>query len=378
MKYREPTPSGFSGGPMYYIEKGLGQKWLGILFAIFTLIASFGIGNTIQSNSAAGEFVSTFPEIPRLVPAIFITLLTGFVIIGGIKRIGKVTSFIVPFMALFYITGCGIIILLNMELVPNVFELIFKYAFEPLPIVTGAGIGFLQTSIMVGVQRGLFSNEAGLGSAPIADASAKTNYPAKQGLVSMLGPFIDTIIICTLTSLAILTSLESRGVEIIQKAVSSKPTELFSKISLDYKLLANGDHSIWSVIVNELGKDAAYLKDVLVSVIFQSYLNEPGSYIITTGLLFFSISTIIGWSYYSDRALVYLGLSKYRTAYKILWVSLTFWGGYGADIRFIWTFSDVANVLMAFPNLLALLILSPIVVKTTKEFCEKFPIRKNG
>ena len=371
VKYREPTSNGFSGGPMYYIEKGLGLKWLGIFFAISTLVASIGIGNTIQSNAAAGEFVSKFPNIPRVIPSLFIALITGFVIIGGIKRIGKVTSFVVPFMAIFYMIGCGIIICLNLELVPSVFGMIFKYAFEPIPAITGTGIGFLQTSVMVGVQRGLFSNEAGLGSAPIADASAKTNYPVKQGLVSMLGPCIDTLMICTLTSLAILIGLESKGIEIIQKAISSK-ADLISKLTLPSQQLLGGGYSVWSMIVNDLGENAAYLKDVLVSSIFSAYLGQAGNYIITIGLLFFSVSTIIGWFYYSDRALVYLGLSKYSILYKLFWVSLTFWGAYGADIRFIWTFSEIANGLMVFPNLLALLLLSSNVRKTTKEFFEKF------
>ena len=372
VKYRESTESGFSGGPMYYIEKGLGLKWLGYFFAFSALIASVGIGNTIQANAAAGEFSSQFPSIPRIFPAFFIALITGLVVIGGIKRIGRVTGIIVPFMALFYMLGCGLIIFLNIGSVPYAFSLIFKYAFEPIPAITGIGIGFLQTSITVGVQRGLFSNEAGLGSAPIADASAKTNYPVKQGLVSMLGPFIDTLIICTLTSLVILIGLENKGVEVIGKAISAKSVELSSKLTFQPQVLTKEHYSIWSMIVNNLGANASYLKDVLVSSIFRVYLSQTGSLIITIGLLFFSISTIIGWFYYSDRALVYLGFSRYSMLHKIFWIFFTFWGAYGADIRFIWTFSEIANGLMAFPNLLALLFLSPVVKTATRTFFDKF------
>ena len=374
-KYRESTPFGFSGGPMYYIEKGLKLKWLAIFFAIATLIAGLGIGNMAQANSAVGELYSSDWQVPRELSAVLISIVTGLVILGGIRRIGRVTSILVPFMGIFYFMASLYIIIQNYESITNIFSIIFKFAFEPLPALTGSAVGFWQASIMVGIRRGLFSNEAGLGSAPMAAASARTTHPSKQGLVSMIGPFLDTIIICTLTAFVILIGIEEHANSILSKAVASKlpVTENMQSLFSNTTTNALGDSSlVWSQIINHWGTQAERIQDVLVSSVFFHYLGSFGKNIVTWGILLFSISTIIGWFHYTDRALVYLGLQKYSFHYRIIWVSLTFFGGYTSNIHLIWVFSDIANGLMALPNLFALLLLSPIVVKETKKFLSQY------
>ena len=372
ISYRESTPTGFAGGPMYYIEKGLKWRWMGIFFAVAVLFASLGIGNMVQANAAAGELYASDMNVPRGVTALIISLITGLVVIGGIKRIGRVASFLVPFMAISYFIGCFYILATNAEMVPKAFGIIFKYAFDPLPVVVGTAGGFLLICIRTGVQRGLFSNEAGLGSAPMADASARVDYAVKQGMVSMLGPFIDTIIICTLTGLTIIIGLESNGLEILYKSASSKPAHVMEKF-IQLRQNIGVETNIWTAIVNHLGSDASYLKDVLTSFVFQNFLGTTGGQIVKYSIFFFAVTTIIGWFHYSDRAILYLWGGKYSSIYKVLWVSLTFWGAYTDDIVLIWKFSDIFNGLMAIPNLVALLLLSPQVVEYTKDFFQKFP-----
>ncbi|MDP5275301.1 alanine/glycine:cation symporter family protein [Chengkuizengella axinellae] len=319
VKYRVKDANGeMSGGPMYYLEKGLKQKWLAILFALFGAIAAFGIGNLVQSNSVAEAMESTF-SVPTYATGIILALLTAIVIIGGIKIIGKVTSFFVPIMALFYVTAGLIILILNAELVPNAIALIFTDAFTGQAVAGGA-IGAV---IRWGVARGVFSNEAGLGSAPIAAAAAKTDYPGRQALVSMTQVFIDTIIICSITGITLVMGGLYQG-EVKGAALTSKTFEMF--------------------------------------------LPSAGSYIVTIGLVFFAFSTIIGWSYYGEKCFTYLFKNPaVKYLYRALFAVSVFFGSLWS-LNTVWGIADIMNGLMAIPNLIGLLGLSGVVVYETKKF----------
>ncbi|MFS1514448.1 alanine/glycine:cation symporter family protein [Chengkuizengella sp. SCS-71B] len=321
VKYRVKNADGeMSGGPMYYLEKGLKQKWLAILFALFGAVAAFGIGNMVQSNSVAGALESTF-SIPPLATGPILAVLTGLVIIGGIKIIGRVTAFFVPIMALFYVGAGLIILILNAELVPNAIALIFTDAFTGQAVAGGA----LGAVIRWGVARGVFSNEAGLGSAPIAAAAAKTDYPGRQALVSMTQVFIDTIIICSITGIA----------------------------------LVMGDLYKGDLEGSELTTNT-----------FELFLGSSGSTIVAIGLVFFAFSTIIGWSYYGEKCFTYLikhPAMKYL--YRTLFVVSAFFGAV-LTLETVWGIADIMNGLMAIPNLIGLLGLSGVVVYETKKFLE--------
>lgn len=326
VKYRTVDEKGeIAGGPMYYIERGLGWKWLAVLFALFGSIAAFGIGNMVQSNSVAEAVQTTF-NIPTWVTGLVLVVLTASVILGGIKSIGKFTSYLIPFMALFYVIGGLVIIFINYEAIPYAFRAIFTQAF------TGDAAlgGVIGTAVRYGVARGVFSNEAGLGSAPIAAAAAKTDYPCRQALVSMTQTFIDTIIVCSITALTILTSgaLE---------------------------------------LTNEAGErlNAA----PLTTAAFNEGLPGIGGYIVAIGIILFAYSTILGWSYYGEKCLAYLlgtGAVKY---YRIIFVFLVFFGAV-AKIDFVWNFADAMNGLMAIPNLIGLIGLSSVIVSETNYFME--------
>ena len=314
-------------GPMYYLEKGLGQKWLGILFALFATIASFGIGNMVQANSVAEPVLSSF-GVPKLITGLVIGVLVFLVIVGGIRRIGQVASRLVPFMCLFYVLGALWVILTNYSGIPDAFKMIFHDAFTGSAATggfTGAGIAYV---IQSGVSRGLFSNEAGLGSAPIAHGAAQTKEPVREGLVAMLGPFIDTIVICTMTALVILT------------------TDSFT-------------------LTDEAGK--ALTGAVLTAKAFNIGLPGPGDYIVSLGLIIFAFSTAISWSYYGDRCVDYLFGEKMVMPYRVLYCLLL---PVGASLKLskIWTLSDIFNALMAWPNLVGLIFLSPVVIKMTKDY----------
>ncbi|MRX73362.1 amino acid carrier protein [Bacillus lacus] len=318
VKYRVVDKNGeMSGGPMYYLERGLGQKWLGVLFAFFGAIAAFGIGNLVQSNSVADVMSSAF-SIPNWVTGLIITICVALVILGGIKSIGKVTSYFVPVMALFYTIAGLIVMILNADLVPGAVALIFSDAFTG-EAVAGGAIG---TVIRWGVARGVFSNEAGLGSAPIAAAAAKTDYPGRQALVSMTQVFIDTIIICSIT-----------GITLVMGG------------------LYTGDQ-----------KGAE-----LTSATFAKFLGTPGSTIVAIGLLFFAFSTIIGWSYYGEKCFSYLFSQKVVKYYRIVFVLAVFVGAI-STLEAVWGIADIMNGLMAFPNLIGLLGLSGVVIAETKRF----------
>jgi AGCS family alanine or glycine:cation symporter len=314
-----------SAGPMYYLEKGLGQKWLGMLFALFAAIASFGIGNMVQANSVA-EPVQTYFHIPKLMTGLIIGGLVYAVIVGGIKRIGHVASALVPFMTVSYVLGSLWVIFANLKAVPAAFDLILHDAFSGTAAAGGFAGAVVWQAIRFGVARGVFSNEAGLGSAPIAHGAAQTEEPVREGLVAMLGPFIDTIVICSMTGLVIILT---------------------------------GAY--------ESGETGA----VLTANAFDSALPGIGGYIVAFGIIFFAFSTAISWSYYGDRAVEYLfGKQmgpKMVTPYRVVFCLLLPIGAY-MKLTFVWTLSDITNALMAWPNLIALVGLSPMIVRLTREY----------
>jgi AGCS family alanine or glycine:cation symporter len=323
VKYRVVDENGeMAGGPMYYLERGLGQKWLGVLFALFGSIAAFGIGNTVQANAVAGNLKETF-NIDPLTTGIALALLTGVVILGGIKNIGRVSAVMVPVMAIVYVAGCLVILFRFADEVPAVLWLVCHDAFTG----TAATGGFLGAAVMIaiqkGVSRGVFSNESGMGSAPIAAAAAKTNEPCEQALVSMTGTFIDTIIVCTMTGLVlIVTGAWHSGAEV----------SVLTKSAFDIGLPGN-----W------------------------------GGYIVTFGIVFFAYSTIIGWAYYGEKCLEYLLGVKALLPYRILYSALVMVGAV-IKLDLVWNFADVMNGLMAVPNLIGLLGLSGVVVAETNRF----------
>ncbi|MFD2830425.1 alanine/glycine:cation symporter family protein [Corticicoccus populi] len=322
VKYRTVNHKGeISGGPMYYIEKGLGWKWLAVLFALFGFLASFGIGNMTQSNTVAGSLQATF-NINPWITGFVLMVLTALVLLGGIRGIGMINAVFVPFMALFYLSGGFIIILLNITEVPAAFAVIFEAAFNP----QAAGAGAIGIAIRYGIARGVFSNEAGLGSAPIAAAAAKTDYPGRQALVSMTGTFLDTMIVCTITGLVIVMS---------------------------------GLHL-------QLGADAA---PVLTGDAFESFLPGFGNYIVVFGIIFFAYSTIIGWSYYGEKCFGYIFGDRNTIYYKIVFCIVVMIGA-GQTVQLVWDIADIFNALMAIPNLIALCLLSGVIVSETNRFRE--------
>ncbi|WP_118795467.1 alanine/glycine:cation symporter family protein [Haemophilus haemolyticus] len=331
VKYRVRDKNGFmAGGPMYYIERGLGIKWLAKLFALFgVMVAFFGIGTFPQVNAITHAMQDTF-NIPVLVTAIIVTLLVGLIILGGVKRIATASSVIVPFMAILYVTTSLVIILLNIEKVPDAISLIIYSAFDPQAALGGA-VGFtVMKAIQSGVARGIFSNESGLGSAPIAAAAAQTREPVRQGLISMTGTFLDTIIVCTMT-----------GIVLVLTGAWNNP-ELAGATVTNY----------------------AFAQGLGTSI---------GATIVTVGLLFFAFTTILGWCYYGERCFVYLvgirGIKLYRLAYIVL-VGL----GSFLHLNLIWIIADIVNGLMAFPNLIALIGLRKVVIEETKDYFQRLKI----
>jgi AGCS family alanine or glycine:cation symporter len=322
VKYREKDKNGqMAGGPMYYLEKGLKMKWLGVTFAVLAAIAAFGIGNTVQSNSVAAVIESNWGINPWIT-GILLAIFTGLVLLGGIRSIGRAVAFIVPLMALFYV-GAGLILILgNVALVPSAVALIFSDAFTGQAVAGGA-IGVV---IQYGVARGVFSNEAGLGSAPIAAAAAKTDYPGRQALVSMTQVFIDTIIICSITGIALVMGNLYTG-----------------------------------------GETGA----ALTSATFEYFLGPAGAVVVAVGLVFFAYSTILGWSYYGEKCFYYLFKSQTSIiVYRVLFV-LAVAVGAGASLDVVWGVADIMNGLMAIPNLIGLLGLSGVVVAETHRFLKQ-------
>jgi AGCS family alanine or glycine:cation symporter len=324
IKYREKTEDGrYVGGPMYYITKGLKWKWLAVIFAVFGALAAFGIGNMVQSNSVAASLQESF-SIPPLVTGIVLAVLAAMVILGGIKRIGAVTEKLVPFMAAIYILGALFIIIVNGTHIPEAFGLIFKYAFTPAAASGGFVGATIASAMRRGISRGVFSNEAGLGSAPIAHAAATTDHPVRQGLWGVFEVFMDTIVICTITALTILVS------------------------------------GLW---------DSGVTGAALTTQAFNEAIPN-GGYIVSIGIVMFAFSTILGWSYYGERCVEYLFGEKAITPYRIIWIPVIIVGSIGG-LEFLWDLADTLNGLMAIPNLIAVLALSGTIISLTKEFFAK-------
>jgi AGCS family alanine or glycine:cation symporter len=323
VKYREEDSLGtMSGGPMYYISKGLGWKWLGALFAVFAAIAAFGIGNMVQSNSVADAVMTSF-HIKPWITGLILSVATALVIIGGIKSIGKVTALLVPVMIVFYLIAAIVVVILNYTAIPETFALVFRHAFTP----TAASGGFLgalvREAVREGVARGIFSNESGLGSAPIAAAAAKTKNPVTQALVSMTQTFIDTIVVCSFTGFVIIST------------------------------------GLWK---------SGYTGAELTTRAFNHGLpGDLGGIIVAIGLILFAYSTMLGWSYYGEKSLEYLFGTKLIIPYRILFCIIVFFGA-GAKLELVWKISDVFNGLMALPNLIGLLALSGVIVAETNRY----------
>jgi len=326
VKYREVDAEGRRvGGPMYYIKNGLGEnwKWLGFLFALFGTVAAFGIGNMVQSNSVSDALHSNFGLSPTIT-GIALALLVGLVILGGIKRIGDVAGKLVPIMAIAYVLGSLIIIFANFMHVGEALKLIVTSAFSSTAATGGFAGAAVWAAIRFGVARGVFSNEAGLGSAPIAHAAAQTNDPVRQGMIGMLGTFIDTLIVCTMTALVILLT------------------------------------GAWTS-----GETGASL-----STLAYGQGIAGGNYIVTFGLVVFAFTTLLGWSYYGERCAEFIFGVRVIIPYRILWVIAILTGAL-IKLELVWLLADVMNGFMAVPNLIALALLSPIIFRITQEYLKK-------
>ena len=324
VKYRQKGHHhGFKGGPMYYLTYGLNMPKLGMAFAIFTAIAAFGIGNMTQANAVA-QILNSEMAVPTWITGVVLLTLTAVVILGGIKSIGNFTSFLVPFMILIYVAVSLVILAMNLDKLGSAFGLIFYHAFNPI----AAGGGFvgatMAAAIRYGVARGVFSNESGLGSAPIAAAAAKTNDPVRQALVSMTQTFIDTLVVCTMTALIILIS------PFWQQGVSPSALTMQS---------------------------------------FQLYLGSFGGIVVIISTVLFAYSTILGWSYYGEKAFEYIFGERFIRLYRVLFIAGVMVGSM-MKLEFVWNFSDLTNGMMAIPNLIALLLLSKVISSESKRYFE--------
>ncbi|WP_425460054.1 alanine/glycine:cation symporter family protein [Exilibacterium tricleocarpae] len=325
VKYREVDEEGRRvGGPMYYIKNGLGEKWkwLGTLFAIFGTLAGFGLANTVQSNSVANALRESF-AVPVMLTGVVLAVLVALVLLGGIKRIGNVAGKLVPFMALSYL-ACGLVVLaFHFTEIPSAVVTIVESAFTPVSAVGGFAGASVWLAIQRGVARGMFSNEAGLGSAPIAHAAAQTNSPVRQGVVAMLGTFIDTLIVCSVTGLCIVVT------------------------------------GVWTSGAQGVNMTQAAFNMVL----------PYGDTVISLGLVLFAFTTMLGWSYYGERCAEYLFGVKAIVPFRVAWV-LAIPVGAVVKLDLVWIVADILNALMAIPNLIGLILLSPVVVKLTRDYFE--------
>ena len=330
VKFRITNSKGeMSGGPMYYIENGLGKnwKWLAVLFALFGTIASFGIGSSVQPNSVAQAVHSSF-GIDTWITGVVLTLITAFVVLGGIQSISRVSSVVVPFMAVLYIVGGLVVVAMHFDLLLPALKVIMHDAFSG-QAVAGGVVG---TVIRYGVARGVFSNEAGMGSAPIAAAAAKTDHPVRQALVSMTGTFLDTIIVCSITGIVLVMGI----------------------------LQSNGG----TFAVPDL-KGAA-----LTTATFDAMLSGYGGWVVTIGLIFFAYSTTLGWCYYGEKCATYVFGDKSVPMYRVIYVATVMLGTV-LSMDMVWAAADTFNGLMAVPNLIALLLLSKVIVQETRDFKAK-------
>jgi len=325
VRYRVKTSDGtMLGGPMYALENGLNMKWLAVLFCIFTSIAAFGIGNMVQANSIAVMLNETMGLSPYLSGGVM-AVLTAVVILGGVKSIASVCEKLVPFMAIFYVFGCAIILGMNISYLPATISLIVSSAFTP----QAAGGGFVGASVMMamryGIARGLFSNESGLGSAPIVAAAAQTKNPVRQALVSMTGTFWDTVVVCAMTGLVLVSSVIENPAALNQLSGAALTKGAFAQIPV------------------------------------------VGPIVLSVGLLTFVFSTILGWSYYGERATEYLFGKKSITPYRVAWVIAVFLGSI-TSLTLVWDLADAMNALMAIPNLVSLIALSGVIVSDTRKY----------
>jgi AGCS family alanine or glycine:cation symporter len=325
MKYREKGPHGMRGGPMYYLAKGAGLPWLGTVFAVFTACAAFGIGNMTQANATAKIFESTFHIAPYITGWVLM-ILTGMVILGGIKSIGRFTSILVPFMIVGYVSTALVVLFIHVDQIPHAFGLIFSNAFSPASATGGFAGATIAAAMRYGIARGVFSNESGLGSAPIAAAAARTADPVKQALVSMTQTFIDTLVVCTMTALVILTATSwTHGVSASE----------------------------------------------LTSASMAETLGDTGKIIVAISTALFAYSTLIGWNYYGEKAIEYLFGSKSIAVYRVFF-TVTVIVGATMSLELVWNFSDLMNGMMAIPNLIGLLLLAKVVkTETDRFFSEK-------
>ena len=367
VEYRDFDKSGMTaGGPMYTIEKGLGKqwRWLAIIFAGFAVICSFATGNAIQSFTLSDQLYSEVSQVvgtdhfltikhqltdwysvsvQQVINGLFITVIAALVILGGIKRIGSVTSYLAPFMAAIYVISAVLILLANITKVPTSFGMIISMAFNPPAAIGGVAGGTLivfMNTLLWGVKRGLYSNEAGQGSAPIAHSTAKTDYPVREGVVALLEPFIDTIIICTLTGLTIISTGAWQHTEFYVSRI---------------------DPNFAGEILNGSLLTSFAFKEGL------SWIIPFGDKIITLGVLLFAISTVISWSFYGDRATEYLFGEKAIPVYRTFYISFVFIGAI-ATLEAMWAFGDAALGFMPFPNLISIVLLSGTLKKMTKDY----------
>ncbi len=319
VKYRVVSPSGeFSGGPMYVLERALNARWLGLIFAFFTAVAAFGIGNMVQANSISHMLLESF-AVPVWASGLAMAALTAVVILGGIKSIARTCERLVPFMAVFYVLGCAVILFFNWEKLPGAVSLILTSAFNGQAAVGGFLGAGMKEAMRYGIARGLFSNESGLGSAPIVAAAAQTTNPVRQALVSSTGTFWDTVVVCLITGLVIVSA---------------------------------GD---WQSGL----KGAALTKSAF------SHIPYIGPAVLSLGLLTFVFSTILGWEYYGEKAAEYLLGARAVKPYRYLWIAAVLAGSVAA-LPAVWNFADIFNGLMAVPNLVSLLLLAPVIAAETR------------
>ena len=331
--YREVDGTGkYVGGPMYYLRNAVGEfapelgKWLGLAFAIFGAVAAFGIGNAVQVNEMAAALDNSL-GVPKWLTGVVVAVLVGLVVSGGIRRIGDVAGKLVPAMIVLYLGAALLILAINVTAIPEAIGLIFTHALTPAAATGGFAGAAVAAAIRFGVARGVFSNEAGLGSAAIAHAAAQTDSPVRQGIIAMLGTFIDTIVVCTMTALVILTS------------------------------------GAWMMT----GPDGGGLTGaVLTSTSFETSM-AGGQYIVTVALAIFAFTTIIGWSYYGERCWQYLFKEKSLVIYRVLWVAAAL-AFANVKVDLVWNLADTLNGLMAVPNLIGLLLLAPMVFKVTRQY----------
>ncbi|WP_332632475.1 alanine/glycine:cation symporter family protein [Halalkalibacter flavus] len=340
VKYRVKNENGeYSSGPMYYIERGLGRKFKGlaIAFALFGAFAALGIGNSVQSNTIADVTSNSF-GMPNWVTGVILVLLVSFIIFGGIQRISAVASFFVPIMAFLYIGGALLILILNYDMIFPAFELIFYYAFNPVAAAGGFLGVVVSEAIRNGVARGIFSNEAGLGTAALIAGNARADHPVKQALVAMTGTFIVTIVVCTMTGLT---------------------------------LLITGFWDPSGGMLSGVTHDATLEGGALTSAAFGSVLGVVGEYIVSFSVIFFGFSTIVGWYVYGEKCFEYLVGSRGIAGYRLVYIGAC---GVGtiANLATVWAFADMANALMMIPNLVALLLLWKVIVAETNDYFNNF------